>query len=99
MAEPAHPAMKLARPAFLVGALLVLAGAIVFRGIVPLEPRNLWTVLLVTPGVGFLLFSVTVKMAGQVLVAAMNTPEEERPEWDDDEDEETEEAGTHHPSP
>ena len=98
MAEPAHPAMKLARPAFLVGALLVLAGGVVFRGLVPLEPRNLWTVLLITPGVGFLLFSVTVKMAGQVLVAAMNTPEEERPGWDDDEDED-EEASKHHPSP
>lgn len=98
MAEPAHPAMKLARPAFLVGALLVLAGVVVFRGIAPLEPRNLWTVLLITPGVGFLLFSATVKMAGQVLVAAMNTPEEERPAWDDDEDED-EEAVERNPSP
>ena len=97
MAEPAHPAMKLARPAFLVGALLVLAGVVVFRGIAPLEPRNLWTVLLITPGVGFLLFSATVKMAGQVLVAAMNTPEEERPTWDDED--EDDEARKHHPSP
>ena len=98
MAEPAHPAMKLARPAFLVGALLVLAGGVVFRGLVPLEPRNLWTVLLITPGVGFLSFSVTVKMAGRVLVAAMNTPEEERPSWDDDEDDD-EEARERNPSP
>lgn len=94
MTEPAHPAMKLARPAFLVGALLVLAGVVVLRGIVPLEPRNLWTVLLVTPGAGLLLFSATVKMAGRVLVAAMNTPEDERPEWDDEEDEDE-----RHPSP
>jgi len=55
-------------------------------------------VLLITPGVGFLLFSVTVKMAGQVLIAAMNTPEDERPDWDDDEDED-EEARERHPSP
>ncbi len=91
MTEPAHPAMKLSRPAFLVGALLVLAGVVVFRGIAPpLEPRNLWTVLLVTPGIGFLFFGLTVMMAGRVLVAAMNTPEDERPEWDDDEDEQDE---------
>ena len=98
MAEPAHPAMKLARPSFLVGALLILAAAVVFRGIVGLEPRNLWTILLVTPGIGFLFFSLTVMMAGRVLVAAMNTPEEDRPAWDDDdEDDEAEEA--RHPSP
>lgn len=86
MAEPAHPAMKLARPAFLVGALLVLAGAVVFRGIVELEPKALWTVLLIVSGVGFLFFGLTVTMAGRVLVAAMNTPEDERPKWDDDEE-------------
>ncbi len=84
--EPAHPAMKLARPSFLVGALFVLAAVVVFRGIIELEPRNLWTVLLVVPGVGFLFFGLTVSMAGRVLVAAMNTPEDERPEWDDDEE-------------
>lgn len=86
MAEPAHPALKLARPSFLVGALLVLAGAVVFRGIVALEPRPLWTVLLVTPGIGFLFFGLTVMMAGRVLVAAMNTPENERPGWDDEDE-------------
>ncbi|WP_323761434.1 hypothetical protein [Maricaulis sp.] len=85
-AEPAHPAMKLARPSLLVGALLLLAGAVVFRGVIELEPRNLWTVLLVTPGIGFLFFGLTVAMAGRVLVAAMNTPEDERPTWDDDEE-------------
>ncbi|WP_291844331.1 hypothetical protein [Maricaulis sp.] len=84
--EPAHPAMKLARPSFLVGALFVLAAVVVFRGIVELEPRNLWTVLLVVPGIGFLFFGLTVTMAGRVLVAAMNTPEDERPGWDDDEE-------------
>jgi len=99
MTEPAHPAMKLSRPAFLVGALLVLAGVVVFRGIAPLEPRNLWTVLLVTPGVGFLFFGLTVMMAGRVLVAAMNTPEDQRPKWDDEETNETEEARERHPSP
>ncbi|BDW99141.1 hypothetical protein [Maricaulis maris] len=86
MAEPVHPAMKLARPSLLLGALLLLAGAVVFRGVIELEPRNLWTVLLVTPGVGFLFFGLTVTMAGRVLVAAMNTPEDERPKWDDDEE-------------
>lgn len=91
--------MKLSRPAFLVGALLVLAGVVVFRGIAPLEPRNLWTVLLVTPGVGFLFFGLTVMMAGRVLVAAMNTPEDQRPKWDDEETNETEEARERHPSP
>lgn len=84
---PAHPAMKLARPTMLVGALLVLAAAVVFRGIIELEPRNLWAILLVTPGIGFLFFGLTVMMAGRVLVAAMNTPEEDRPTWDDEEDE------------
>jgi hypothetical protein len=87
MSQPAHPAMKLARPAFLVGALLVLAAAVVFRGVVELEPRNLWTILLVTPGIGCLFFGLTVMMAGRVLVAAMNTPEDERPKWDDEDDE------------
>lgn len=91
--------MKLSRPAFLVGALLVLAGVVVFRGIAPLEPRNLWTVLLVTPGVGFLFFGLTVMMAGRVLVAAMNTPEDERPTWDDEDEDEVEEVSKHHPSP
>ena len=85
-AEPAHPAMKLARPSFLLGALFVLAAVVVFRGIVELEPRNLWTVLFVVPGIGFLFFGLTVAMAGRVLVAAMNTPEDERPKWDDDEE-------------
>ena len=85
--EPAHPAMKLARPTLLVGALLVLAAAVVFRGIIELEPRNLWAILLVTPGIGFLFFGLTVMMAGRVLVAAMNTPEEDRPTWDDEDDE------------
>jgi len=85
-AEPAHPAMKLARPSFLLGALFVLAAVVVFRGLVELEPRNLWTVVLVTPGIGFLFFGLTVAMAGRVLVAAMNTPEDERPTWDDDEE-------------
>ncbi|WP_417486365.1 hypothetical protein [Maricaulis sp.] len=85
-AEPAHPAMKLARPSFLLGALFVLAAVVVFRGIVELEPRNLWAVILVTPGIGFLFFGLTVAMAGRVLVAAMNTPEDERPGWDDDEE-------------
>ncbi len=89
-AEPAHPAMKLARPSFLVGALLLLAGAVVFRGIVPLEPAALWTIFLVVPGVGFLFFGLTVTMAGRVLVAAMNTPEDERPGWDDDEEDRAE---------
>ncbi|WP_295693751.1 hypothetical protein [uncultured Maricaulis sp.] len=84
--EPAHPAMKLARPSFLVGALLILAAAVIFRGIVPLEPRNLWAVVLVAPGIGFVFFGLTVAMAGRVLVAAMNTPEDERPGWDDDEE-------------
>ncbi|MAK63507.1 MAG: hypothetical protein CMF75_02005 [Maricaulis sp.] len=84
---PAHPAMKLARPTMLVGALLVLAAAVVFRGIIELEPRNLWAILLVTPGIGFLFFGLTVMMAGRVLVAAMNTPEEDRPTWDDEDDE------------
>jgi len=88
--EPAHPAMKLARPSFLVGALFVLAAVVVFRGIVELEPRNLWTVVLVVPGIGFLFFGLTVAMAGRVLVAAMNTPEDERPGWDDDEEDQDE---------
>jgi len=79
--------MKLARPTMLVGALLVLAAAVVFRGIIELEPRNLWAILLVTPGIGFLFFGLTVMMAGRVLVAAMNTPEEDRPTWDDEDDE------------
>ncbi|WP_203292617.1 hypothetical protein [Maricaulis parjimensis] len=83
---PAHPAMKLARPTLLVGALLVLAAAVVFRGTIELEPRNLWAILLVTPGVGFLFFGLTVMMAGRVLVAAMNTPEEDRPTWDDEDE-------------
>jgi len=78
--------MKLARPAFLVGALFVLAAAVVFRGVVELEPRTLWTILLVTPGIGCLFFGLTVMMAGRVLVAAMNTPEDERPKWDDEDD-------------
>ena len=87
MSEPVHPAMKLARPAFLVGSLLVLAAAVVFRGIIELEPRNLWAIFLVTPGIGFLFFGLTVTMAGRVLVAAMNTPEEDRPSRDDEDDE------------
>ena len=40
-----------------------------------------------TPGIGFLFFGLTVMMAGRVLVAAMNTPEEDRPTWDDEDDE------------
>ena len=81
-----HPAVKLARPAFLVGALLLLAGAVVFRGVVPLEPKAIWTIGLMVPGVGFVFFGLTVTMAGRVLAAAMATPEDERPEWDDDDE-------------
>ena len=88
MSEPLHPAMKLMRPAYLVGALLLLAGAVIFRGIVPLEPRNLWTIFLMVPGVGLVIFGLTISAAGRVLAAAMATPEEDRPRWDDDEEDE-----------
>ena len=87
MTEPAHPAMKLSRPAFLVGALLLLAGAVVYRGVVELEPVAIWTIALMVPGLGFVLFGLTVTMAGRVLTAAMNTPEDERPVWDDEDEE------------
>ena len=43
MSEDTPPkALKLARPSFLTGALLILAGAIILRGFVPLEPIVIW---------------------------------------------------------
>ena len=87
MTPPPHPAMKLARPAFLIGALLLVAGAIVFRGLVGLEPRAIWTIALMVPGAGFVFFGLTVTMAGRILSAAIATPEHERPQWDDEEEE------------
>lgn len=89
MTAPQPPkALKLARPSFLVGALLVLAGAVVFRGIVPLEPKAAWTVFLMVPGGGFMIFGLTVRAAGRVLAAAQAMPEEDRPKWDEDEEDE-----------
>lgn len=87
MTEAPPKALKLARPAFLIGALLLVAGAIVYRGIVPLEPRAIWTICLMVPGAGSIFFGLTVTMAGRVLAAAKAVPEDERPKWDDDEDE------------
>ena len=46
-------ALKLARPSFLVGALLLLAGALVYRDIVALEPKVIWTIVLMVPGADF----------------------------------------------
>ena len=90
MAETATPpALKLARPAFLIGALLLLAGAVVYRGIVPLEPALIWTICLMVPGGGFILFGFTVTAAGRVLAAAQAVPEDERPTWDDEIETET----------
>ncbi|WP_300556998.1 hypothetical protein [Maricaulis sp.] len=81
-------ALQWARPVFLVGALLLLAGALVYRGIVPLEPTVIWTIVLMVPGGGFIMFGLTITAAGRVLAAAQAVPEEDRPTWDD-EDEET----------
>lgn len=87
MTAPAHPAMKLAAPSFLAGALLVLAGVVILRGIVPLEPTSLWAIALMVPGGGLILFGLTVRAAGRILAAAQAVPDEDRPGWDDDEDE------------
>ena len=81
-------ALKLARPSFLVGALLLLAGALVYRDIVALEPKVIWTIVLMVPGAGFVLFGLTVTAAGRVLAAAQAVPETDRPTWDDEKDEE-----------
>lgn len=86
MSRAPHPAVRLARPSLLVGALLLLAGALVFRGVVELEPRAIWTIALMVPGAGFVLFGLTVTLAGRVLTAAINTPENERPSWDDEDE-------------
>jgi hypothetical protein len=82
-------ALKLARPSFLIGALLLIAGAVIFREIVPIEPRIIWTICLMVPGAGFVIFGLTVTAAGRVLAAAEAIPEDERPGWDDDEEDET----------
>lgn len=87
MSETPPKALKLARPAFLVGALLVLAGAIILRGLVPLEPGVVWAIVLMVPGGGLIIFGLTVRAAGQILAAAQAVPEEDRPGWDEDEDE------------
>ena len=85
---PAKPkALIWARPLFLVGALMVLAGALVDRGIVPLEPTAIWTIVLMVPGGGFILFGLTITAAGRVLAAAQAVPEEDRPTWDDEDEE------------
>lgn len=94
MMDPQNPtqnpprALKLARPSFLVGALLLLAGALVYRDIVALEPKVIWTIVLMVPGAGFVLFGLTVTAAGRILAAAQAVPEDERPTWDDDEEDE-----------
>lgn len=85
---PAKPkVLTLARPVFLVGALMVLAGALVYRGIVPLEPTAIWTIVLMVPGGGLMLFGLTITAAGRVLAAAQAVPEEDRPTWDDEDEE------------
>ena len=58
MSETPPKALKLARPAFLIGALLVLAGAIILRGIVPLEPGVVWAIVLMVPGGGLIIFGL-----------------------------------------
>lgn len=88
MTAPAHPAMKLAAPSFLAGALLVLAGVVILRGIVPLEPKTVWTIALMVPGGGLILFGLTVRAAGRILAAAQAVPDEDRPNWDDEEEDE-----------
>jgi len=81
-------ALQLARPSFLIGAVLLLAGALVFREIIPLAPKAIWTICLMVPGGGFVIFGLTVTAAGRVLAAAQAVPEEDRPQWDDDEEDE-----------
>jgi hypothetical protein len=78
--------LKLARPLVLLGAALMLAGLVVFRGFIPLEPKALWTILLMVPGAGFVLLGLTITMAGRILAAAKAIPEDERPTWDDEEE-------------
>ncbi len=78
MSQPAPPdALKLARPSFLIGALLLLAGAIVYRDIIVLEPKTIWTICLMVPGAGFIIFGFTITGAARALAAAQAAAEEE----------------------
>jgi hypothetical protein len=86
MSDEPPKTLKLARPAVLTGAFLMLIGLVVYRGWIPVEARALWTILLMVPGAGIVLFGLTITMAGRILAAAKAIPEDERPKWDDEED-------------
>lgn len=93
MSQAAPPeALKLARPAFLVGALLLLAGAVVYREIIVLEPRTIWTICLMVPGAGFIIFGFTVTAAGRALAALQAQEAEKNKTTHPDPDESEEET-------
>ncbi|MBR9826258.1 MAG: hypothetical protein GYB36_10720 [Alphaproteobacteria bacterium] len=93
MSQTAPPeALKLARPAFLVGALLLLAGAVVYREIIVLEPRTIWTICLMVPGAGFIIFGFTVTAAGRALAALQAQEAEKNKTTHPDPDESEEET-------
>ena len=66
-----HPAMKLARPSLICGGVLVVLAALIYRGLIPLEPAALWAVLIGVAGFFFLVFGFTVTAAGRVLISIM----------------------------
>lgn len=71
-----HPAMKLARPSLIGGGVLVVLAALIFRGLVPLEPSTLWAILVGVTGFFFLVFGFTVTAAGRILISTMEQAED-----------------------
>ena len=74
---PAHPVLKWAGPSILGGGVLILAGVLIVRGIIPLEPGMAIGIVIAMIGLFFLIFGFTVRAAGRMLAALPAADENE----------------------
>ena len=77
VSQPLHPALKLARPSLLVGGVLVVIGALIWRGFIALEPSAIWAISIGVPGLGLMVFGFTVSAAGRMLAGIVASQDAE----------------------